>query len=252
MLPSRSNLLLIFCLSTGSALHTTSPEFCDRSLTYSPRDPYGYSARQGRCEGRYRTQNAGEPFIIAGYVSGARTFSVPSAPTVRLSWPDVGGDSVKIRASSLNGAVPYQMDTRVRASVHEFRWPTEILRAVRLNGEELGIRASIVRSSGEERDSLLIPLSINAVEDLTPHLVIYSVRALRITYLSIRDPRTEQLVVPPAVVTTAVSAPQRFLISLPAVLPTGRYHVEVSAITVDGRPATADAQILIPARPNAP
>jgi hypothetical protein len=215
---------------------------------------YGYFARLGRCEGRFRKRNYGDSFIIAGYVSGARNVSVSSAPRIRLSWAEAGADTVKIRAISISPSVAYQMDTRVGVPIREFVWPTEILRALRLNIGVLGIRASVAQGPAGRRESVLIPVRVDGpAADPTLRLVIYSRFALKEVYLSIRDPRTGQLVLRPTLAKTTASALQPFEVALPAQVPSGRYHVEVGAtLATEGHPVTADAVVLIPARGNAP
>jgi hypothetical protein len=252
MLAFRPAVLLVLCLGATPAPPATSPDFCDPSLTYSRTDPYGYFPRPGRCEGRFRRRNTGERFIIAGYVSGSHAFSVSSARTVRLSWPEIGGDSVQIRAISLDPNVPYRMDTRAGGSFREFRWPTEVLRAVRLDGGELGLQATLRQGPREARHPVLVPLRIGDAADPAPRLVIHSVEALREVHLAIRDPRTRREAMPPVLAKKWVSGLQPVEIPIPPTLSPGRYRVEVSAVTMAGAHLTADAVILVPALPNAP
>lgn len=246
-------LIMIFCLGAGFAPDRTSPEFCDSSLTYTRTDAYGYFARPGRCEGRFRKRNSGDFFFIAGYISGTRTVSVSSTRAIRLSWPRTGANTVKIRANSLLPSVPYQMDTRVASPIQEFSWPTDVLRGLRLDIGVLGLRASVVQGPPERRDSVLIPVRVidGTAPESTPRLVIYSVSALKEIHLSIRDPQTQRLLLRPTI-STSVPALQPYEIAIPAELPPGRYHAEIGAILASGAPATADADILVPARADAP
>lgn len=227
--------------------------FCDPALTYSRGDSEGYRLRAGRCEGRYRTRNSGESFAIVGYISGQWAFTPRAVRQIQLTWPASDGSAVRIQAISLNPLIPYRMDTRVGPPAQVFAWPTEVLRAVDLTGESLGLRAWATSGPGGKGDSVLVPLRIaNSGSDPALRVVIYSVRVLNDVRLAVRHPQTGRIIVPATLKASRLSGGRPFEVSLPATLPPGRYRIEISATQTDGVPASDSAMVLVPPAADAP
>lgn len=237
----------LFCGVVASALSASSrislPEYCDPVLI-PDGEPYAYLPREGRCEGLYQRTSSGVPFQIVGFIEGPALFS-SRRDRIIVSWREYPGTHVRMRAISLDPAVPYRMDTRRPIADRTFLWPTRILRGVELDESMVGFFAW--RISG--RDSVLIPVqtSANSV-GITTRVMIYSTSDIKKVWLTLSDPVTGRIVRHPTVARIHISAFERFELEIPSSVPANRYRVEVSAVLDDGRPATARANVQLPVR----
>jgi hypothetical protein len=145
-----------------AALPATAQTFCDPDKPIVEDQPDGYRDRSDRCEGVYVRQQVSGGFLeIASFSLGDVDYSLGGG-ALTLAWPArVSDQPVQIRAVSLRKNLHYQMDTRRPTGTTSFEWPTDLLLQLKLQPDELGVRAWTDLAWGHRARELHLPLGIH-------------------------------------------------------------------------------------------
>lgn len=132
---------------------------CDPHLPVSTDNPFGYRLRGDRCEGVYVQPVASTPLVVAslGQLSLPERFPTDSPLLVR--WAATPGE-VRLRAGSLKSRTYYRMDSRQGAGTSSYRWPTDVLSAMKLGRHDLGLIAWTQQKVGDRTRDVYLPVRI--------------------------------------------------------------------------------------------
>lgn len=158
--PARVSLAVL-CLITLSVGFTRAAEHCDRYLPVSLGNPFGYRMRGDRCEGVYVQQVASTPLIVASFGRLSVPDTLSAGGTLLVEWP-AHGREVRLRAQSLKPKTYYRMDHRQPAGARSYRWPTDVLAALKLTRRDIGIVAVTEEKVGGSTREVYVPVRIGA------------------------------------------------------------------------------------------
>jgi len=220
-------LLVVVCLAARVALGQGA-EHCDRNLEVSREDPFGYRMRVDRCEGVYVQQVSSTPLVVAsfGTLDLPETFGAGGALVVE--WAKQAG-SIRLRAQSLKPRTYYRMDRQQRGNVSSYRWPTDVLAALKLTQRDIGV----VAFTG----SIYVPVRIGKRGARPYELVIIPGSELAEVFVAVSrvngDTRTE---VAPAQPLRRGFYPAGRAVRIPVNRPAqpGTYVIEIGATLRDG------------------
>ncbi|MEK6373851.1 MAG: hypothetical protein AABO58_14280 [Acidobacteriota bacterium] len=125
----------------------------------SPDNPFGYRLRGDRCEGIYVQPVTVTPLIVASFGQMNLPESLAANRTLLVEWAADGAD-VRLRANSLKPKTYYRMDSRQPAGSHSYRWPTDVLTALKLTARDIGIVAWTEEKVGDTVRALYLPTRI--------------------------------------------------------------------------------------------
>lgn len=132
-------------LSTGSEA-LAQEAHCDPLIPISRDTNYviGYKPRGNRCEGIYPDQKSGSSDIfVVSLAAMALSTALSNIDTLYIRWPEAPArDVLKIRALSLRDGLNYRLDSTQPLARKIFEWPSEILKQVGLQLNEVGLLGS--------------------------------------------------------------------------------------------------------------
>lgn len=152
--------LAVLCLVTLPVTFAQASEHCDRYLPVSLQDPFGYRMRGDRCEGVYVQQVASTPLVVASFGSLAVPDVLTANGALLVEWTPIAGE-VRLRSYSLKPRTYYRMDHRQPAGARSYRWPTDVLSALKLTRREIGIVAFMKQRVGRSTREVYLPVRIN-------------------------------------------------------------------------------------------
>lgn len=152
--------LAVLCLVTLPVAFALASDHCDRYLPVSLQDPFGYRMRGDRCEGVYVQQVASTPLVVASFGRLAVPDVLTADGALLIEWTPIAGE-VRLRAHSLKPRTYYRMDHRQPAGARSYRWPTDVLAALKLTRREIGIVALLVQKIGSSTREIYLPVRIN-------------------------------------------------------------------------------------------
>lgn len=132
-------LLLAGDWLAGSA---AAQSFCDPTLLDGSESPLAYRQRGDRCEGIYAQPVGKLNLEIRSFMAAFEAFDPATAPELTVRWslpPGAGDRKVHLRALSVKPRTYYRMDTTVAATEGVYHWPGELLAALGLTREDLGV-----------------------------------------------------------------------------------------------------------------
>jgi hypothetical protein len=132
---------------------------CDPYLPVSRDNPFGYRVRGDRCEGIYVQQITATPLIVASFGQLDVPQSLAPNGTLLVEW-DPGAAGVRLRASSLKPKTYYRMDSRQPADSRSYRWPTDVLSALKLTAGDIGIVAWVEQKVGDTLRNVYLPIRV--------------------------------------------------------------------------------------------
>jgi len=172
----RGVLLVAIGLALGAcALGQGQP--CDPRLVRSTADPYAYRLRGDRCEGIYAQEVAGAPLAIVSWTQSFASYDLDPKQPLLLEWESAGGrDAVRLRAQSLRHRLYYQMDAVRPPGRQSYQWPLDLLVAVAIPRDEVGVVGITRTTVGRAERDLYLPLRISQGGKPAPpggyHLVV--------------------------------------------------------------------------------
>lgn len=225
---------------------------CDPALEHESQSPMAYRQRGDRCEGLYAQQVSALRLDIRSFVRSFAAFDPDKDAELTLAWqaPPGAVQDVRLRAFSLKPRQYFRMDTAVPAARGFYRWPSDVLAAVPLGRDDLGILAWLeMPGPADKNRAVYLPLRAGAPA-AAPSEEGYEVtlvpsarlREVRVT-LRRTDSHGEVL----ATLRRDEELGYGYYASeKPTVLTTGRleapgfYRLEVTATTASGLPASCE------------
>ena len=164
---------------------------CDPRLALLPgvKDSTAYRLRGDRCEGIYVRPVAGNSVIlIASFSEPFSDFHGPSG-TIELAWP-AQREEVRIRAYPLRERLYYQMDVVLPPNRGSYSWHRDILDALHLDKQDIGITAFTNVAENLAKGIVYIPLRVSGGSDgsknVAYELILVPDVELTEVYLSLR------------------------------------------------------------------
>ena len=147
-----------------TALAASAEDPCAKFGVKSANTTNGYGWRDNnRCEGLFIQEVAGSGDLrVISFSTPLETASLKGPKTLPLAWlaPAAAGGAVHIRATSLRSRHYYRMDADAPGSTSSsFQWPTTVLQAEKMSGEELALVAWM-RAKPFENEDIYLPLRV--------------------------------------------------------------------------------------------
>ncbi|MCP4404561.1 MAG: hypothetical protein GY801_45575 [bacterium] len=134
------------CLFTGPAssqLLAQEKNPCDPGLPGALKDPLSYQVRGDRCEGRYAVNSQFWIFSgvlrVVSFVESFEEYALGSGQDLLVEWSLPQPKEVSLRADALQAELYYRMDATPPANVTRYHWSTDILQALSISRNELGV-----------------------------------------------------------------------------------------------------------------
>jgi hypothetical protein len=144
-------------VATSSA---AAPSHCDPSLAPSTNHPFAYAERGDRCEGVYIQAVSGTTLALLSFTAAFNAIDPNASQPLVIEWPvPPGMREVQLRALSMQRRLFYRMDTSVQASSTRYRWPTDVLAAVKLKRADIGLLGWTRLAVGGAAQDVLLPLT---------------------------------------------------------------------------------------------
>jgi hypothetical protein len=158
----RGVLLVAICSALGGCAARGEGQSCDARLVRSTADPYGYRQRGDRCEGIYVQEVGGAPLAIVSWTESFATYDLAPRQPLLLEWESAGGRAaIRLRAQSLRHRLYYQMDAVRPPGSKSYQWPLDLLAAVAIPKEEVGVVGMTRTTVGQAERDLYLPLRIS-------------------------------------------------------------------------------------------
>lgn len=158
--------LLLLAIAASLAWPTfgappTVTAVCASVAVTDKKDSLRYLSRGNRCEGRYGAKVGTAPELVLGsLVSTAVPALIPKS-TWRMSWSP-SKETVSLQANSLKYLQFYRMDASAAPGVSFMDWPTDILLAVPIQTQNLGLLLSTRRQIGTRSEVVYLPAALAA------------------------------------------------------------------------------------------
>lgn len=241
--------LVIFVVASG---RTRAPSAegspCDPGLVQSNDDPQGYRLRGDRCEGVYIKEVAGSSeLVVASFTESLEDFDPTSHKNVTIEWPALGADVIRIRAQGLRYRLHYRMDTIRPPGSKSYSWPPDLLAALHIRKQDIGIVGFTARLVGSVTREVYVPLRVSqqskGVRSPRYQFVLWPGEELSQVFLSLaavgKDGRaTHFLRKGEALGRSYYPAERPIPITLPELKAQGIYYLEVGATFEQGGSST--------------
>jgi len=134
---------------------------CDPNLKLrQPQsDPLGYRPRGDRCEGVYAKEVSGTTLVVS-FTEFVENFDPAAAQKLLVEWTTLGAGKINLRALSLKHNLYYQMDTVRPEGSSSYTWPTDVLAALNLKKNDLGIIAWALYEVGGTKRAVYFPVRL--------------------------------------------------------------------------------------------
>lgn len=161
--------MLLMQLITGvvlPAFPAGQPEFCDPLLTVIADNPYGYRPRGDRCEGIYVQNVASVPLIVASFTESTIDYELDAGKPLHVGWRNLSGNTspVRLRAQGVKRRLYYRMDTFRPADATSYVWPSNLLTALNIQKQDIGILGVIGHPIGQTDRDIYLPLRVTQKE----------------------------------------------------------------------------------------
>jgi hypothetical protein len=242
-------LLLGFCIcSIGRAFAWANGQHCDPLLRQDPGYQLGYRQRGDRCEGIYIRNVASGLLGIVSFTAHSESFDPQSAKAVPLIWSAATPAAVHVRVVSLRDRVFYRMDTLRPPGTDTYLWPTDMLAALRLLNDELGVLAWTAERIGKDSQLVYLPVSVGRATSSPAglyQLVLLPERELREVFLTLAPVRSDGSMDSPLVNGQRIRsgylpAGRPVQVDVPAPSVSGLYYLESGALLREGGAATVE------------
>lgn len=147
---------------------TLFPEFlpaqqfaCDKQLEQQAYGAHGYRQRGDRCEGLYAKPVGGTTLWVASLTEYFEDFDAASGQQLIVDWSPPESSVVQLRADGIRRNLYYRMESRRLAGSDSYRWPSDVLAALKIRRDDIGIVGwTRYQLGGIERD-VYVPLRIS-------------------------------------------------------------------------------------------
>ncbi len=148
-------LLLFFCQFPVSA----QEHMCDTAIKQTIDDQLDYQARSDRCEGSYKAPGV-EIISLVSFTESFESYDLNSGQELVVEWDAPKAQQTRLRAKRLHVEPRYQMDSIRPAGETAYRWPLDVLNALKFPREQIGIVGWARYTLGEPR-AVFLPLRIS-------------------------------------------------------------------------------------------
>lgn len=164
---------------------------CDPNLPRNSNDPYGYRDRGNRCEGLYIREVSGSTLPVVSFTAAFENYDLDSDQPLRVTWqtPAPRQFSMHLQAQGIWPRLYYRMDTSRPADSTSYTWSTNLLAALNISKDKLGILGWYRRKLGKDTCKVHVPLRLTQRQRAAPsdtyQLVLLPGRELQNVYLSL-------------------------------------------------------------------
>jgi hypothetical protein len=144
----------------GGLVRSGSIHTCDPYLQVSANNPFAYRLRGDRCEGLYVQQVANTPLFIASFGQINIDKTPASNGNLTVEWSARAPGSIKLRAYGLKPKVYYRMDSLRPKGSQSYRWPADVLTALEIGKDDIGIVAWTEQKIGTAVRDLYVPIRV--------------------------------------------------------------------------------------------
>lgn len=138
------------------------PTFCDPLLTPILDNPYGYRPRGDRCEGIYVQNVASVALLVGSFTESAIDYELGAGKPLLVGWRNLPGNTspVRLRAQGVKRRLYYRMDTLRPADATSYEWPSNLLNALNVRKQDIGIVGVTSHLVGQTDRDIYLPLSV--------------------------------------------------------------------------------------------
>jgi hypothetical protein len=133
---------------------------CDSHLVQAANNPYGYRLRGDRCEGLYAQEVVGAPLTIASWTESFEEYDLKSSEPLVISWEVPENGRVQLRAQSVRRRLYFRMDANPASTNKSFSWPPDLLSAIGIPRQDLGIFALMQAHTPTAVHDVYLPLRL--------------------------------------------------------------------------------------------
>ena len=163
-----ASMVVFFLIQLGQPVLTFAQEdLCDPNLKSSTTDPLGYQHHDDRCEGRYIQEVANTILLVASFTESFEQYDLESGEKLLIEWTAPEEQSVRLRSQGLRPRLYYRMDTVLLPDSTSYQWPTNILAALNVSSQDIGVVGWI---TGQNEQDIYVPLRISQKTPPKPSL----------------------------------------------------------------------------------
>jgi hypothetical protein len=122
--------------------------------------PYGYRLRGDRCEGLYEKQVGGTPLSIVSLTEFFEDRSTTSGTPLLVEWVPPSNSDFRLRAEGIRRKLYYRMESRRPADSRSYEWPSDVLAALNIKLDQIGILGWTRYSLGGVERDVHVPLQV--------------------------------------------------------------------------------------------
>lgn len=113
---------------------------CDEDLFNSSNfdDPWRYRPRGNRCEGRY-IRNMSSYMQVVSLTEWFEKYRLDTIEDLIIEWVSPYNKALNVRAFGIKSDLFYRMDALVSPDDKSYRWPIDVLSALRILPSEIGV-----------------------------------------------------------------------------------------------------------------
>ncbi|TVM02784.1 MAG: hypothetical protein CV087_08605 [Candidatus Brocadia sp. WS118] len=168
---------------------TAQESTCDPDLKVSTNHPFRYAPRGNRCEGIYIQEVSSATLSIISFTKYFEDYDLESSEDLRIEWEAPEKTIIKLRAQGIKPRLYYRMDTQLPPDSDQYIWPTNILSAMDIHKDDIGVVGWTDLMFGQKEQNVFIPLHISQqhqqVDSTSYRLVIVPGRELNEVFISL-------------------------------------------------------------------
>jgi hypothetical protein len=240
--------MLILATWTSTA-PIDSSAYCDPLLEPIVTHPYGYKIRGSRCEGIYAKKVWSTTLRLASFTEHFEDYDLQLAKELIVEWQRSTNRDVRLRVQSVQRKLYYQMDTVRPSPLTNYNWPVEILVALNIQRESIGVLGWTTFSFGKIERQVYLPLRITQQGGKTRlgsyNVLIVPGRELQeifVSYASVQEDGSPGFFFLDSVPLHYGYYPPERSVSIPISPPNkpGLYYIEIGANLVNGEIASKE------------
>ena len=236
-------LILLFLTIWPVGLHA-GDNLCDTDLFKSINfnDKLGYYPRDSRCEGRY-IRKTGTHMLVVSLTESYENYDIKSKKELNVEWTPPQKETVWLRAYGIGPNLYYRMDTSVPSGNNHYRWPTDIISALRISRNKLGVVGWMNVPVDGELQRIYLPLRIwqhqAGQSSGSYEVILQSDSRLSEVYYSLTKSKTgnqpDQIIIDGKPLSYGNYAPRQSIkFKLSGLGESGVYHLEITANQISG------------------
>lgn len=180
---------LWLCVSWPAAQPAAKENHCDPDLQHHRDNPLGYRLRQDRCEGIYIKEVVSKTLMVVSLTKSFEDYDLSTGKELLIKWTTPGKCNIYLRAQSLRRRLHYRMDTSRAPQPTQYKWPLEILAALKIVRNDIGVIGWTTYTINGTDRKVYIPLRIMQQTEKFPSesyaLVLLPGRELKEVFVSL-------------------------------------------------------------------